>query len=317
MGALSNGSATVTYQEQVETSRCPTDAPKREALSWRRICHLFDQEKVARRHLGWKNVLHRCAVFDFSAHEFEGLSDSVSVSDGAAELLSPLPFPQIAVLNDWQFMACDSFWLSEDNEMLGTNLLAVVTPFNDYRQEYEIVVSGYVEIQLPPAPEEATAEHSGLRYTPLIHGNPTWINPRTEETRALRLNETSPQGDPGEMLTGMVWNLIRFLLYINDESRFVVRQSARKTGKPKKGRIPRAYQRPVYIVLDKETIKTRYLHSQPSGRCSPMPHLRRGHYRTLVADCYKNPGRRVWIRATHVKGNEVEWREGERRYKVI
>lgn len=45
--------------------------------------------------------------------------------------------------------------------------------------------------------------------------------------------------------------------------------------------------------------------------------LRRGHYRTLSAPIYKVPGQRVWVRATHVQGNTVEWREGDRFYKVI
>lgn len=303
--------------EQQAAASSPKEEPKREALSWRRICRLFDQGKVARRHPGWKHILDRCAVFDFAAHNFEELSDLVSVGEGAAELMNPLPFPQIAILNDWQFLACDSFWLSEDNEMLGTNPLAVVTPFNENRQEYELVISGYVEIQIPADPDKATAVHSELRYTPLIHGNPTWLDPHTDEMRALRADEESPTGNPSEMLTGMVWNLIRFLLYINDEARFVVSKSPVKMSRPKKGRIPRIHQRPTYIVIDKQAITTRYLQSQTTGRRSPMPHLRRGHYRTLAADRYKKPGRRVWVRAAHIKGNDVEWREGERQYKVI
>ncbi|KKK48905.1 hypothetical protein LCGC14_3140470, partial [marine sediment metagenome] len=74
---------------------------------------------------------------------------------------------------------------------------------------------------------------------------------------------------------------------------------------------------PRYILLDKTAIKSRYADSAPSGRASPLPHLRRGHYRTLMAERFKRPGCRIWVRATHIKGNDVEWREGDRHYKVI
>lgn len=291
---------------------------QQETLSWRRICRLFENDRLAARHPGWKRVLERCAVFDFSAHDFEEMG--CAVTENADELVSPLPFPQIAVVHTWQFFACDSFWLSDDNEMVGTNLLAVVTPYEEHRQEYELVMSGYVEMQIPygyQAGDPDKAECSDLRHTTLLKGNPSWVDRETEEMHALGPGEADPHGNAEVMLPGMIWNLVRFLLFINDEAHFIIRRSPTKTSRAKRDKIPRLHQRPTYIVLDKQAITTRYLESSPSNRRSPMPHLRRGHYRTLVAERFKEPGKRVWVRATHVKGNEVEWREGDRHYKVV
>ncbi len=51
-------------------------------------------------------------------------------------------------------------------------------------------------------------------------------------------------------------------------------------------------------------------------RASPMPHLRRGHYRRLRDDG-TGEKRRVWVRASHVGGKCVEWRDGDVTYKVV
>lgn len=291
-----------------------------ELFDWKRVCHVFDNPKAYKRHPEWKKVLDTCAIFDFRKHDFEKLQQETSISDDAKELMAPLPFPQIAIVHDWQVYVLDLFWLSEEAQIVAGNLLALMCPFPEYKHEYETAISGYVEIDFSTSVkfDDLAATTSDLRYTSLINGKPTYVM-GDADPRALRVNEVDPHHESGKkVLPGLFMNVITFLTYINSPERFIVEQLPEKTGKLKKGRIPRLYQRPQYIILDKQSIKKRYLDSQPNGRKSPMPHLRRGHYRTLTSEKFKRKhGQRVWVRATHVKGNTVEWREGERHYRVI
>jgi hypothetical protein len=86
--------------------------------------------------------------------------------------------------------------------------------------------------------------------------------------------------------------------------------------KAKDGRARRIAERSKFIVLTKNEIAEAWHRTHRGGtHASPVPHLRRGHYRTIDAAKATGP-RRVWVRAAHVNGECVEWREGDRRYKV-
>ena len=290
-------------------------------FDWQRVCQVFDNPKVHSRHPGWKEVLDMCAVFDFRGHDYEKLQAEIHIGENAEEL-ALLPFPKIAIVHDWQVYALDLFWLSEEANMVAGNMLALMCPFPEHRHAYEIAISGYVEVDISQeaVDKKTPATLSDVRYTSLLNGKPTYImDGADDDLRALRVNEEDPNGSKAhDVLPGLFMNVITFLAYINAPERFMVKQTPKKMGKAKKGQIPRLYQRPQYIILDKQNIKTRYLNSQPKGHKSPMPHLRRGHYRTLTSEKYKRKqGQRVWVRATYVKGNTVEWREDDRYYEVI
>lgn len=298
-------------------------SPEDKLLDWKRVCQVFDNPKVHKRHPGWKEVLDTCAVFDFRGHDYEKLQQESHIGDDAEELMAPLPFPKIAIVHDWQVYVLDLFWLSKEANIIAGNILALTCPFPEHRHVYEIAISGYVEVDISQeaVDRKLAATLSDVRYTSAINGNPTYItnDADADDLRALRVNEEDPNSHSArDVLPGLFMNVITFLSYINAPERFMVKQSPKKMGKAKKGQIPRLYQRPQYIILDKQSIKTRYLDSQSKGHKSPMPHLRRGHYRTLTSEKYKRKqGQRVWVRATHVKGNTVEWREGDRYYEVI
>ncbi len=292
-------------------------------LDWKRVCQVFDNPKVHKRHPGWKEVLDTCAVFDFRGHDYEKLQEKVHISEDAQELMAPLPFPKIAIVHDWQVYVLDLFWLSKEADIVAGNILAIMCPFSEHRHAYEVVISGYVEVDISEDASKTKAKStmSDVHYTSVINGNPIYLtnDGDPDDLRALRVNEEDPNSSKAhDVLPGLFMNVITFLSYINAPTRFIVKQIPKKMGKAKKGQIPRLYQRPQYIILDKQNIKTRYLNSQPKGHKSPMPHLRRGHYRTLTSEKYRRKkGQRVWVRATHVKGNEIEWREGDRYYEVI
>lgn len=110
--------------------------------------------------------------------------------------------------------------------------------------------------------------------------------------------------------------------WINKADHYTVEVGSRPPGRKKNKngpKIRRMHERPRFIVMTKNEIaETWHRHHNGGERSSPMPHLRRGHYKTLRADRYgENKGKRIWVRATHVNGQCVEWRDGDVRYKVI
>jgi hypothetical protein len=112
------------------------------------------------------------------------------------------------------------------------------------------------------------------------------------------------------------------LHWINKPDHYTVEVSPalpKKRKKRKKGRIARLHERPRYILLTKSEVTEAWRCAHHVGtHSSPMPHLRRGHYKTLRAARYgENQGKRIWVRATHVNGKCVEWRDGDVRYKVM
>jgi len=111
--------------------------------------------------------------------------------------------------------------------------------------------------------------------------------------------------------------------WINHPNHYIIeigsRQPSRK--KKKKSRIRRLKERNRHILLKKDEIKHRWQEAQEAKggtHASPIPHLRRGHYKTLRAERFKEKrGKRIWTRASHVGGECVEWRDGDVRYKVL
>jgi hypothetical protein len=105
--------------------------------------------------------------------------------------------------------------------------------------------------------------------------------------------------------------------WLNKPEHYTVEIGAHERPRKAKGpRVRRLAERPRYIVLTKTEIADAWHRVHLGGtHASPLPHLRRGHYRTLER---ATPGeRRVWVRPAHINGTCVEWREGDKRYRVL
>jgi hypothetical protein len=282
-------------------------------MTWKQLCVSFKHKRTVKRHHGWKAVLQRCGMFDM-----RGVADGLVHDDyldrmetGGSVNLPPLPFPEVAIVNDWRTIVMSSFVTDEEQSFIGGDLLALGVPFNEHRRDYWEIVSGNVMVDL--SGDEAVHDCTEVCRTYVLAEEP--LDYEDLVRRDIHAENKSSDDD---VLHDMFFDAIKFLIYIDAPTRFMVAETPKKLPKPKNDEIARLTQRRRYIVLDKQAIVKRYLESQPSGRRSPMPHLRRGHYRTLVSDRYRTTkGQRVWVRATHVAGNTVEWREGDRFYKVI
>lgn len=113
---------------------------------------------------------------------------------------------------------------------------------------------------------------------------------------------------------------LRNVIWINKPDHYTVQVGVgNRQRKGNRGdRVRRRDERPHYIVLTKREIADAW-HKVNAGdtHASPLPHLRRGHYRRLQASPARPDGRVVWVRAAHVNGECVEWRDGDVRYKVV
>ncbi len=117
---------------------------------------------------------------------------------------------------------------------------------------------------------------------------------------------------------GYIRNLIvKTINYINHPMSYTVRETRADT--PQSARaIDREINKPVHIVLDHSQVKE-LRQAGDGNHSSPLPHERRGHWRILRAERYKQKGK-IWVRPADVnKGMtwEVETSTGKRFYEVI
>lgn len=108
--------------------------------------------------------------------------------------------------------------------------------------------------------------------------------------------------------------------WINRPKNFIIEQgpeTPRKPGKKDRDRAPRLGERSRYIMLSHDEVRRRWTEGQGT-HASPMPHLRRGHFKTLRAERFgDNRGKVIWVSPCHVNGACVEWRQGSVTYKVV
>lgn len=286
-------------------------------IPWSRVCKTFERDDVLKRHPGWVKTLSRCSIFDLTNHPLDTFLDRDG-TDMPPLQDEPLPFPEITMIFGWQVIVLRNFWTAE-GQQFGAEMAYFRCPFKEVPKTYMVTGTATVAVNLSAPPGVPQSTVTDAEITDVVNGKPRTTDDLGVTTRAYRDGESgcATREELHEYSVQQFAIALAGLYYINRPNTYIVENNPKKTAKPKKGKIPRIHSRPKYILLEKEAIHKRYLDSQPSGRKSPVPHLRRGHYRTLTDKRYKDSGRQVWVRATHIKGNDVEWRDGDRYYKVI
>ena len=110
------------------------------------------------------------------------------------------------------------------------------------------------------------------------------------------------------------------LRYINRPDRFLVKVTPEKTAREKrleaKKRVPSFAKKEMHVVLDHSQVREIVAAaSAGSGHLSPLPHQRRGHWRELRADRFKEKGL-VWVRPADInKGLTVKVKKSV--YQVV
>lgn len=99
--------------------------------------------------------------------------------------------------------------------------------------------------------------------------------------------------------------------YINLPDRYLVKVTHERTDREKrlagKGRVPSFSKKEMHVVLNHSQVREIVAASEAgSGHHSTLPHQRRGHWRELRADRFKEKGR-IWVRPTDInKGLTVK-----------
>lgn len=277
--------------------------------AWAHIARYFEDLRVQKIHPAWHERLCTGALFDVDVPR-DRMIESINRDQDIETQFSPLPYP-VSIFATDEFVAVVAnmtIEMSETSVEWACDLLYTFYPYGDDQDRavaqavYVLsgsVRGGFVGDEPWFVQEDATAVSggSGGKYS-------AEMTSLLQERSQMRISDTFA-------------NVMTVLVYINAPQRFIIEEKPQRIPKVRRGQVPRIKQRSRYIVLDKSAIKTRYLAARAPSDRSPMPHLRRGHYRILQNPRFKSKGSRVWVRATHVKGNVVEWREGGRFYKVL
>lgn len=99
--------------------------------------------------------------------------------------------------------------------------------------------------------------------------------------------------------------------YINRQDRFIVKITPEMTDREKrlaaKGKKFSFSKKPAHIVLDHSQVREIIAASRQGGtHSSPLPHQRRGHWRRLQSDYFKEK-KKIWVRPTDInKGMSVK-----------
>lgn len=105
--------------------------------------------------------------------------------------------------------------------------------------------------------------------------------------------------------------IMMVISYINRQDRFILTVTPEMTDHEKrlavKGKKLSFAKKPAHIVLDHSQVREIIAAAKQGGtHASPLPHQRRGHWRQLQADCYKEK-RKVWVRPADInKGMSVK-----------
>ncbi len=118
-------------------------------------------------------------------------------------------------------------------------------------------------------------------------------------------------------LRGVFCSVAGLIEVINAPTNHVVRIDP-KDARWKSDRTPPLEKLPRHILLQRKEVEKRWKTSHTSTGKTVMPHFRRGHWRVLRDEMYKQrQGEKVWVRPTKVGEPDVEWFESGQRYTVI
>lgn len=251
---------------------------------WPWLCRLFDDTRFAKTHPGWREVAQKCALFDLRDAGDITNEPRIESAEEFAQLHAP-PFPLCG------FLYGDVCLLIRNPvvEAAGDNISCGAEVFGMLRMWNERMLKDGRECD--PLVTKICAFVSGTAHVRADEGQvfPTArsysIGPKYNSRLAKEKPEKAEEIFSEFGTDTCLGVLLHCLRYINAPQHFVVRDAPAKVRRAKGNTIPRLGQRPRYILLDKQTIGVRYRAAErAAGRQSPVPHLRRGHYRTLTAE---------------------------------
>lgn len=319
------------------------------AQSWKRFCRMVE-DPATRKFLRTQPAdVERCAVFEFTREQSEA---SAATELDLAEPIPPFPFERVAVVH-WN--GCVAAWEPvEEGGTLRCQIVAVWFYEHDaVNQTSAILAEADLWTPLSGAFAPRTRgmrtiffdeggrarsripTETAVQYAAQLERRAARVEDRATPAEVAKLREGSARVRKIEVkireceaylekgMHGPVERAFRTALknvaWINGPGHYTVRQRTAGTNGARRGdpdAIRRLHDRPTHIVLTRDRIE--YAWHGVHGDGSKMPHLRRGHYRTLRSEMWINKrGQTVWVRPAQVGGARVEWEIGRVHYVVV
>lgn len=308
---------------------------------WKDFCRLAEHHDFVRKFGHLSRVLEKFAIFEFSA----GQSDEVfasTISPDAEFPVPPFPFPKLALVFEGHlvfleepvsdgvrlqcramlFMGLESqrevfarctIDLDIEASLRAGEFVAEARDVESICRDADGTVRDYFGTELARLDDLFEGMKGTLGGADLEDYRSSIEGVRTSTRGLLEREASILQRFFVTGLHAIAWlNLPKH--YIVERGPDIVRKASAK-GSPE--RVPRFGERARFILLSHGEIKSRWGESQGT-HASPMPHLRRGHFKTLRAERFKeNRGKVIWVSPCHVNGACVEWRDGNVAYKVV
>ncbi len=243
--------------------------------------------------------LRRCHLFDLTS-----VSDAETV---VMDFEAVIPFPQFAIETS------HAVWLVVNNKPESVRLceseLSIITHRKTPDGPAHYLDFTYVNIHKDRDPKYVGFNSVNYTLAVQISDDAGWVV-MNKAAKKLSANK--------EVAFEDVKLISALIAGISQPSRFIVRMIPDKVWPSNSPKIPRQHQRPIYTLLNKEEIKTRFLVSQPrvGEHADPSPHWRRAHLRRLSSDKFVNKvGQVVPVKSCWVGPDEFQ--QGRKTYKVL
>lgn len=308
------------------------------SAQWKAMCRTMESKPFVRR-FGTKPLRELGSFSIFEINSDQVFMDCPTPIEGVQYTVPPFPFPKIAMITDHAVVTLSQPEMDLDTSVLEYESMVYATRGEKQGDAADISFARIrVDTLASQAAKKFQIEALNLR-TQTYDTNGVIDFPRRVRDRDTKLDSLSAEErEKADLLheeliqiennlflaikEGVQIHFIMSLLtiaWINMPKHYIVERAPEiaKPRKPDKDRAPRLGERARYIIIDHEDVRRRWTAAQGT-HASPMPHLRRGHYKTLRAERYKEArGKTVWVAPCHVNGAVVEWRQDGVTYKVV
>ena len=318
---------------------------------WKQFCRAVEDPSMRKFFRFDPGLVTRSSIFELSRENEQDISkDSPANEDNTEKVpISPFPFPTLALLLDSgvQIMSepeveDDLFYVNMIVFIADPDCSTLIESKVEFVSTDEQVGAGRLQIAelrvacldrmlrlqwtLPDSDESYQQILNRVKKTTdraRYVGRPDIveaIQKITEDVHKSQADYVAVEQKRLADLGVIMWKTftagMKTVAWLCKPGNYIVREAPLVAGRQSSnGRIPRLGELSTHIVLHRDRI-VREWHSSHGGG-TKMPHLRRGHFRMLRSEFYRNQkGRLVWVRPCKV-GDEVKWESAGRHYVVV
>ena len=321
------------------------------AATWKSFCRLVE-DPASRKffRLATPELVAKAAVFEVAADQrAEALAWRPAADvppDESHDVVPPFPFPVLAIVYPGGVVVAMEPELSEDEAEFSCRMVAyTANPSRNSLGEAQLSVSataaptqgprgvlkdlqfryydapGDVSVEIPTTLDRAVRRVAEVEQR-LATRNPggaplgDLANRFREASAWLNANLVEIDGLTRSIIPLEFEVSLHLLNWLSSPGNYVVRRHPAQPRARSQGSIQRLGERTTHVIMRRDRIVSEW--HGVHGSSAKMPHLRRGHYRQLRAEFFKNTrGKFVWVRPSRIGGDQVRWTQAGRHYVVV